>query len=236
MFSTTGKAPHAVVATALAAAALTWVPSASAHLATADAASVRGDVTFDCILDPFRSGFRYAGPATVSATPTADGEGMELTATLPDLPGIAPVAIEDGTMHVTLEGTMGGAPVELTATSSVTAEPKAEVPMPEVSGSVVTDVADPELELTGFGFAFDKMMNIEISADCEATDGGNMGVLDAEGDEAADAGSTGDADAGSNALASSSDDSLPLLAMWAIPIAVVVLGLVIWLPKRLRRT
>lgn len=218
-------------------------PAAGAVVAsqeTQPAATARGDVTFDCILQPFRSAFRYQGRASISGQPGAEAGAMELTASFPDLPGIAPVPIDGGTMHVSVKGTMGGEPLELTSTSTVNAEPKAEVPLPQLSGVVQADPADAAVELTTFRFAFEEMMGIEISADCEATDGAHLGRMRAGAggpeETAADDAAEGTEGTAGTAAVAESGPSLPLLALWALPVGVVALGLVLWLPKRLRRS
>lgn len=209
--------------------------SAATTTAAADAASekVTGNIRFDCILEPFKSGFRYEGEVAVTAWRTDDAGPMQFTAMLPDLPGIAPVKIEGGRMHTTVSGTVGGEPMELGSTSTVDAEPKASVPMPPVTGSMEADVSDAVVELSSFHFHFDEMMGINISAECEATDGGRLGALDDSAGGQGGAG--GESDEAATALAvSESGDKLPVLVLWAVPAVLVVIGAVVWLPRRLR--
>lgn len=197
---------------------------------------VSGEVRFDCVLEPFKSGFRYAGPITVTASQAGEGSPVAMTATLPDLPGIAPVPIVDGTMRATLLTTVGGQAMEFKATSTVNSEPKADVPMPMLSGEMEGEAANAPVELTGFKFAFDEDMGIEITADCNATDGAALGKLTsgAGAGTSADESEEADTESGGAMAVNDSGDKLPVLVLWAAPLVVVVVGLAVWLPRRLR--
>lgn len=209
--------------------------SASALGPATDASSVgvvSGDVRFDCVLEPFKSGFRYQGDFTVTASDSGDG-AASMTATMPDLPGIAPVPIVDGRMHATLLASVGGQAIELKATSPVNSEPKADVPMPMLSGQMEGDPAGADVELTGFKFKFDEDMGIVISADCQATEGAALGTL-AAGDQAADDSGKDVKEAGGDVAVNDSGDKLPVFVLWAAPLVLVVVGLAVWLPRRMR--
>lgn len=213
--------------------AATAVPAASAAppVRTADVAPVaQGKATFDCLLLPFQSAFRYEGNVSIAGPGDFEpGSTVEVVGRFPKLPGIAPVPIDGGKMQATAIVTLGGQDVELKATHTVNAEPKAEVPMPRLTGRVA--LADPgvSVELKRFSFIFDKMMGIVISADCEATDGANLGAM-TSGDSDADS----DADVSTQA-ATTEDEGMSAVVLGGGALAVVAAGALFWFSRRARR-
>lgn len=141
----------------------------------AETRSASGEPTFDCILQPFKSAFPYSGPLTLTAT---ESEGaVKLAAELSDIPGLAPVDIEGGKMRMSLEGTIGSTPFELTGKSTVDAAMHADVAVPTLTGEV--PVAAGNVVLTKFTFEFDEMMGLDITSGCDAGRGAELGLLSA---------------------------------------------------------
>ncbi|MFC6152385.1 hypothetical protein [Nocardioides yefusunii] len=166
------------------AAVATTLGLAAASLATqglvsgavaADSRGVSGEVSLDCLLQPFVEGFRYEGPMAVKASRV--GDSYELLAQMPSIPGIAPVAIDGGRMRVVLEGSVGKEPFTLTGTRSVDAEASSPVPVPDLVGTI--PAIDGDVELSKFTFEFDEMMGLTIEAGCDPWKATGLGELTA---------------------------------------------------------
>lgn len=183
---------------------------------------VQGEVTFDCLLEPFKSAFRYEGAVSVQA-PKGGGTDapMNLVATLPELPGIAPVAIENGAMRVSLKGTVGADEFTLTGARTVNAGANEDVAVPEMTGEVPAAAAG-EFAVTNFAFEFDEMMGLVINADCDASKGASMGSMKAVG--AAVATPVAKSEDVEEASAESDDEGLPMALMVGVPVALVAVG------------
>lgn len=190
----------------------------------------QGNVTFDCLLLPFQSAFRYEGQVSVAGPRDFEpGTTVELVGKFPKLPGIAPVPIENGKMRVSATGTVGGQEMELRATHTVNSEANAEVVMPRLTGQVQLDDADAQIQLTGFNFAFDEMMNINITADCEATKGGVIGAMASASGASADGGDS------ETKAAAGDEEGMPAIVLGGGALAVVAAGLLFWFSRRARR-
>ena len=206
---------------------------AAVTVSAAKGGSVQGQVAFDCLLLPFNSAFRYEGPATIGAPSEAGAEGLALTGQFPEIPGIAPVAIENGNMRIWTKGTAGGNEVELKGATVVNAGASQPVPLPEMEGVVQGVDAATEVELSSFGFEFDEMMGLDISAQCDAVDSGKAGTFALK--SSASASDDSKADEPSAALgeaAEGGNDTLVKVALWGVPVALLVAGVLVWLPRR----
>lgn len=183
---------------------------------------VQGEVTFDCLLEPFKSAFRYEGAVSVQAPkPGSDSAPMSLVASLPELPGIAPVAIENGTMRVSLKGTVGEDEFTLTGSRTVNAGANEDVALPEMTGEVPA-AASGEFAVTNFTFEFDEMMGLVINADCDPSKGASMGSMKAVGATAATP--VVKSDDATEASAESEDEALPMALLVGVPAGLVAVG------------
>lgn len=204
-------------------------PGVDGKKATQSSAS--SDMVFDCLLSPFESAFRYETSVKMTS-PNATDTSVELAATLTEIPGIAPVEIVDGRMHVELKGTVSDSPFTLTGDSVVNAAPKGKVAVPEMKGEVALTGEVSELVVESFSFKFNEMMGLNISASCQASRGGDLGTLSASGDAEAPQQAVGDA-----ALASEDDEegSVGSLLLWGVPVGVALAIAAFILSTRVRR-
>ncbi|WP_300678077.1 LPXTG cell wall anchor domain-containing protein [Nocardioides sp.] len=164
----TGVAPTPTVQPTTTSSA-TATPSASATAtatASADASGTpaQGKVTFACLLNQTSSKFTYPVTIAVSGYRPSGSSTLSLSATMSDIPGIAPVVV-DGTMDVTLGVTVGGAKASLTGSTHAKASPYQVVPVPTLTGSVTTSGDDLTVVARSFRFSFPDM---SIDADCTA--------------------------------------------------------------------
>ncbi len=200
----------------------TATPTATESTGDDTGTPARGKVTFTCVLNPLGSKFSYPATITVAGYRTDPADDVTLSATMTNLPGIAPVPI-DGTMNVALGLTVGGTKTTLTGTSHVTAAPKQSVAVPTLTGKVAAD--GNELKVLAQSFTFD-FPDMSIDAACTAS--ATVGTL-VVGTEAA---SSGVSDGSSGTLPATGANHLAAMLAWAAGlVALGAAGLVM-----LRRT
>lgn len=184
--------------------------------------AVTGEVTFDCLLEPFKSAFRYEGVISVKAPQAgSDGAPAALVATLPELPGIAPVAIESGQMRVSLKAKMGGDAVTLTGSRTVNAGANENVAVPEMSAEVPDSAAD-KFSVSSFMFEFDEMMGLDIRADCDASKGASMGSMKSGGESALTP--VAQQKVVETSTAPAEDEGLPMALLVGVPAGLLAVG------------
>lgn len=220
---------------------VTTAPHASAAPASDADEGPRTTVSFDCLLQPFHSGFRYEATMEMVAAREPAGLGeVELSASLSDLPGISPAQIDDGTMRISLKGTADGNKFRLEGTSQVTSAPKVPVPMPRVSGRLTSSAETLDVEVTDFRLAFEEMMGLNITATCLPAVSGGLGTVAVGsggiGAEVARASQQRDeADVRPSTSDAATDDSFPMVVLWGL--GAVGAALIVWLARRrLQRT
>lgn len=207
-----------------------------------EASPAKGDVDFDCVLQPLNSEFEYPVTITVNGYREEEGGDVELRAKMTDIPGISPVAI-DGDMTVVLEGTVGGEDVTLEGASKVVAPPQETVPVPTLKGTVAAE--GDELEVTISAFEFEIVTpGLTVTAPCEAdeTSLGRMvvgtEVPDDEETEDPSASSSpttpGTSDSGSLPKTGGTD-SLPVVLLWAGALTLLGAAGLIAVPQVVRR-
>lgn len=232
----------AVLTLAVAAPLLLGSTSPAAAKDAAPLRGVAGEVTFDCLLQPFSSGFRYEGRVELAMSGRGD-EAALMTGSLPKLPGIAPVLIEKGGMKVVLSGTVDGEPFELRGSTPVDTGPNESVPVPDVNGRLAGTVdsigTEADVKLTGFDLAMDEQMDLTITAECEVSKGANLGSLSLGGTvgrarSAEDPGAEAPAASVGDAAQEEAGSAVPT-ALWGVPALLVVGGLAFWLGGRSRR-
>jgi len=210
-------------------------PSASATASTSPTASATaseggkpasGSVDFACTLNPLGSDFDYKAKVSVSGYRAKAGDPVSLTATMSDLPGIAPVPI-DGQMDVALEITAGGSKATLKGSDHATAAPKAVVPVPRLTGEVDADDDELDISVQSFTFAFP---DLAVDADCTASKA-SLGTMRV-GSEPDDSTTTGSDSSGGSTTGSGSGslphtgagDLLPFLGLVAGALLLVGSG------------
>ncbi|TIC88055.1 hypothetical protein E8D34_07135 [Nocardioides sp. GY 10113] len=157
-------------------------PTATASTTAADdakrAVPAKGVVSFACVLNPLGSDFDYEPTIAVyGSRESADDDEVALWAEMSDMPGLAPVPIENNAMEVTLNAVVGGTKVALTASSMVNAAIKAKVAVPTLKASMTSDAEEMDVEITGYSFDFEPMSGLDIDAPCEVADGAALGTL-----------------------------------------------------------
>lgn len=210
-----------------------------------DGKPASGQVAFDCVLAPFDSAFRYEGKITVSGARAKEGDtDVTLAATMPQIPGIAPVPIENGRMVATVKGKVDGKAVTFSSETTVNAAAKAKVSVKRATAEVKTSAEKAKVELEAFGFKFDPISGLEISAECDIAKGGSLGSmaiavgeLDDEDEDDTPNGSgggTGGTTGGTEASLprTGGGDAMPVIALWAAALGVVGAGLLVWIPRR----
>jgi len=222
-------------------------PSSKPTEKAADAGKpVSGQIAFDCVLSPFDSAFRYEGKATVSGVRAKEGDSkVTLAASLPQIPGIAPVPIENGRMVATVKATVDGKPVSLSSETTVNAAAKAKVSVKRATGQVTTTAEKAKVDVQSFAFKFDPISGLEISAECEIAKGGSMGAmaigvgeLAADDDDSDGSGGSGSGTGGTTAGTEASlprtggGDAMPVITLWAMALGVLGAGLLVWIPVR----
>lgn len=220
--TTTARTIARFVGAGLLVPALSFTGSAHADVATEKSGGrgIQGEVTFDCLLEPFKSAFRYEGAISVQAPKaTSEDAPVSLVATMPELPGIAPVAIENGTMRVSLKGKMGDEKFKLTGSRTVNAGANEDVAVPEMTGEVPA-AASGDISVTNFTFEFDEMMGLVIDADCDPSKGASMGAMKTVGAAAA----TPKAKAEQVEEAAADDEGMPMALLVSVPVALLAVG------------
>ncbi|MBW9205556.1 hypothetical protein KV097_06310 [Mumia sp. zg.B17] len=124
----------------------------SSPAAAAEGTPAAGTVAFSCTMPDFKKDFDYAAKVSVAGYRAAEGGPVTLRATLSDLPGVAPVAINNASMSATLKLTIDGQAVTLKGTGPTTAAPNGPVPVTDVSGTVTSSKAELPVTATAFTF------------------------------------------------------------------------------------
>ncbi|WP_181309680.1 hypothetical protein [Nocardioides campestrisoli] len=136
-----------------------------------------GKVTYACLLQPFGSDFDYTPDVRLAGSRAKTGDQkVSLAASMSEIPGLAPVPIENGTMNVTMNAKMGGTAVALKGRSTVNAAPYGTVPVPTLTAEMSSSADEADVEVTGFSFAFGEMSGVAISAECTVKGGGALGA------------------------------------------------------------
>lgn len=226
----------------------TEAPEPTDDAGTGQGKPAKGKVTFGCTLSaPFNTKFDYVADVAVHGARAAEGDSkVSLAADFSKMPGLAPVAINDGKMRVESKGSVDGKAVTFTGNSTVNAGPNEAVAVPRMSASVDTDATTADVKLDSFRFEFDEMQGLAISAECSSTKGAAVGAMtigvgdvDEPGDGNGDGGGGGDAGGttagGTTTLPKTGGgDAMPVIALWALALGVVGAGLLVWMPAQRR--
>lgn len=205
-----------------------------------------GVIEFACVLSPpFNTEFDYNADVSVSGARADAGDSkVNLAATFTELPGLAPVPIDNGKMRIMVDGTVDGEAVSFTGNSTVNAGPNASVPVPRLTATVETEADEAEVLIDTFRFEFDEMAGLEIFADCDAKDNvlGTMtiGVGDLPDPPGGDTppGDTTPVSTppgttpGATLPRTGGGDAMPVIALWALALGMLGAGALVWLPKR----
>jgi hypothetical protein len=119
----------------------------------ADGTPAAGTVPFKCIMPQFNNrAFDYDAEVSVKGYRAAEGGPVTLRATLSDMPGVSPVALNKASMTAKVTVTVDGQAVTLEGTGTSSAAANAPVPVPEVSGTVTSDKTELPVTVTAFSF------------------------------------------------------------------------------------
>lgn len=247
------KAPS-TAPTATTTVTVTASPTASASATEApavEAVPVTGKVSFGCVLQTLKSPFDYDPTITVSASrPTADSEKVTVTAQLSDIPGLAPVPIENGTMKTTLVATIGGKQYTFKATSTVNAPIYGEVPVPTLSQTITSPEEKLDVAIDDFDFDFGSMSGLEVYSECDLAGSGKLGTMTVgvgddgtgptdDGDGSGDTGATGTGQGPAPAAVTSLPKTGPgaplaVIGLWASALVLLAAAILIGFPGRRR--
>jgi hypothetical protein len=208
--------------------------SASPTAGSAKGTPAPGEVDFACVLNPLNSKFDYPATISVSGSREKAGDDVALSAKMSDLPGISPVPI-DGQMDVTLDLTVGGTKTTLKGGTHATADPKAKVPVPILSGSVAADEDELDVKVSGFTFNF---AALSIDAVCTASSVALSKMT--VGSEPVDTGDTPSASSstttgGTTLPQTGGGDSMPVVALWALALTLLGVAGLLCVPRARRQ-
>lgn len=227
----------------------TPTPSATPTKAPAAGAKkgvpAKGSAKFACKLQTLGSPFEYNPTVSVTGMRAKSGDSkVSLRADFSDIPGLAPLPIENGTMKINAEALIGGKKVSFASTSTINVPTKAPVPVPTQTATVTFKEDKMAVEITAFKFDFGQMAGTQIYSEC--TGGGKLsamtvgiGALDKD-----DSGNSGSgSDSGSSSAAASGDtlpktgSGAPLMAigLWSSAFVLLAVALFLFLPRRNRQ-
>lgn len=218
----------------------TPTPTKTAGSGTKKGVPAKGTAKFSCTLETLGSPFTYDPKVTMSGSREKAGDSkVSLRATFTDIPGLAPLPIENGTMKINAEALVGGKKVSFSSTSTVNVATKAKVPVPTLTSSVTTDEEKLSVEITAFKFDFGEMSGIQIYSDCDG--GGKLSAMTVGVGDDADGGGSG----GGGGGAAASGDSLPktgagapllMIGMWSSAFVLLAVAMFLFLPRRIRQS
>ncbi len=203
----------------------------------------KGTAKFSCVLETLGSPFDYNPRVTMAGSrATAEDSEVALRVDFSQIPGLAPVPIENNPMTITAEAKVGGKTVSFTGNSTVSAPIKGEVAVPTMTSTVSTDDEELDVEITAFKFDFGTLSGLRVYSDCNG--GGKLskmtvGIGDDGGDD--DAGN----DAGDGTGTTTTTSSLPktgggaplvMFGLWAGVFVLFGAALFLFVPRRARRT
>ena len=161
-----------VAASALVVGASSLLSPAEAAKAAAGKGSVTGVVPMTC--NVFGTDFAYDAKIKLSGTRAKKGDKkIALKATLSDMPGVAPVPI-DNDMEATLKLKVGSTSATLKGKRHVTAAPNEPVPMPAVKGAVNNTKNSNAVTVTSFSVY---IPDFDMTMGCVPTDSNALGTL-----------------------------------------------------------
>lgn len=200
--------------------------------------AAKGTVKFACFLRTLNSPFKYEPKATMSGSRAkATDSKVSLKLNFTDIPGLAPLPIENGTMKVTAQALVGGKKVSFAETSTVNAETYGKVPVPTMTSTITTDEEKLSVEITAFKFDFGEMAGTQIYSDC--TGGGKLSAMTVGvGADSEDSDDTGGSSSGSSDTLPKTGAGTPLamIGLWSSAFVLIAVALLIVLPRRTRQT
>jgi LPXTG-motif cell wall-anchored protein len=218
-------APPKITATTTTSASAMPRASASASASSSAGASgapARGAVTYACVLHPLGTAFAYNPTITVAGYRSSPSAAVSLSATMTNLPGIAPVEI-NGTMNVTLGLTVGGVKTTLAGTSNAKAAPKQTVAVPTLTGTVSASGDELKVLVRTFTFNF-PTMSIDASCTAKSVSIGSLTVGTESSSNSSGSGTSTD----SGTLPATGTSNVGQVLAWGLGlIAIGVSGLVL---------
>jgi LPXTG-motif cell wall-anchored protein len=207
-------------------------PSTTATSSASEGKAAKGTVTFTCKLSINPDPFEYKAATTVSGYRESEGDDVSLVATMSDLPGMSPVAIQ-GSMDYTLDAKVGGEKVTLKSTGDVNAQPKAVVPVEDLAGSVDVEGDELAVVVTGFTFNFPSGgVGAECTADSVALSKMTVGSEPIDTDPGTSSTTT---TGGSTLPKTGGGDSMPVVALWALALTLLGAAGLLCVPRTRRQ-
>jgi LPXTG-motif cell wall-anchored protein len=221
-------------------ATATPTPSSSpkASSAAKNGKAAKGTVPFTCLLSINPTPFDYMAATTMSGYRAKASDDVSLVATMSDLPGMSPVPIQ-GSMDYTLDAKVGGEKVTLKSTGDVNAQPKAVVPVKDLSGSVDAEGDELAVVVTGFTFNFPSGgVGGKCTADSFALSKMTVGSEPIDTDSASSSTTTGTTTTGGTTTAlpkTGGGDSMPVVALWALALTLLGVAGLLCVPRTRRQ-
>ncbi len=212
-------------------------PSATAKTGKSGKAA-KGTVPFTCVLSINPDPFEYKATMTMSGYREKAGDDVSLVSTMSDLPGMSPVPIQ-GSMDYTLDAKVGGKKVTLKSTGDVNAQPKAVVPVKDLSGSVDAEGDELAVVVTGFTFNFPSGgVGAKCTADSVALSKMTVGSEPIDTDSASSSATTSTTTGGTTTTAlpkTGGGDSMPVVALWALALTLLGVAGLLCVPRTRRQ-
>lgn len=215
-------------------------PSKKVEKGAKKGVAAKGAAKFDCKLQTLGSPFTYNPTVSMTGTRAKAGASkVSLKLNFSEIPGLAPVPIDNGAMKIDAAALVGGKKVAFTHSSKVTVPSYGKVPVPTLTASVTSDQAKMPVEITAFKFDFGEMSGLTVYSECAG--GGKLSAMTV-GVGAADSDDAGSGDSG-DASAASTADTLPktgssaplmVIGLWSSAFVLLAVALFLFLPRRNR--
>ncbi|MBS4751420.1 hypothetical protein KG112_01200 [Nocardioides sp. zg-ZUI104] len=202
----------------------------------------KGKASFDCKLMTLGSPFKYNPTVTVSGARAKEGDSkVSISAKFSEIPGLAPVPIENGTMKITAAAKIDGKNVSFSHSSTVNAPTYGTVAVPTLTSTVETDNDQVPVEITAFKFDFGEMSGLTVYSDCKGggklsrmTVGVGEKAVNEVGDDVAGGGSAGGgtpAAGGSSLPGTGAGAPLAAIGLWAGALALFGAAVFLLVPR-----
>jgi hypothetical protein len=202
-----------------------------------------GKTTFSCVLETLGSPFDFTPSISVQGARAKEGDStVKLSATMTEIPGLAPVPIDNGTMKVVLSGKMDGKAVEFKGQSSVNAASYGTVPVPTLTAQMSTSAESAKVEITKFFFDFGEMSGLKVYANCNPSSGASLGearfgvgALASTGGGSSGSGSgssSGGSSTGGASLPHTGGSPMVMFALWSSALLLMGAAMYLFVPRR----
>lgn len=197
----------------------------------------KGTAKFACKLQTLGSPFNYNPTVSMAGSRAKAGDSkVTLKVNFSDIPGLAPLPIENGTMKVNASAMVGGKKVSFAESSTVNAPTYGEVPVPTMTATITTDEDELPVEITAFKFDFGEMAGLNVYSECSG--GGKLSAMTvgvgATDDDDDDTSSGGSASSGGTLPKTGAGAPLLMMGLWSSAFVLLAVALLLFLPRRTR--